>query len=242
MTVAYDGSGFHGFAINRGVPTVAGALSDALERVLGHPVELACAGRTDRGVHALGQVVSFGVGAGGCDLESMTRSVNRMCGPRIAVSQAEFTDSAFDARFSCTGRVYRYLVLNSPVGNPLLAGFCWHVERPLDFSAMRAAGARLVGEHDFSSLCRRASPDQSLVRTVRRAVWRREGGLATFEIEARAFCHQMVRSAVGLLVVIGMGRRPASSVDGVLAARDRSAAPPPAPPHGLVMWRALYSN
>ena len=242
MTVAYDGSGFHGFAPNEGVPTVAGALRDALASVLGHRVDLVCAGRTDRGVHARAQVVSFDADVTRADPVRLVRAVNRMCGPSISASRASIESPDFDARRSCTGRVYRYRVLNAVVPNPLAAGLCWHVERPLDLRAMRTAADRLLGDHDFSSFCRRnpSRPDQSMVRTVRRAVWWLEGDVAVFEIEASAFCHQMVRSLVALLVSVGLGRHKPSDVGAIIEARDRSAAPSPAPPHGLVLWAALY--
>ena len=244
MTVAYDGSSFHGFARNEGVPTVAGTLADALGTVLGHPVDLVCAGRTDRGVHARAQVVSFDADMERADPARLARAVNRMCGPYISVSRASVASPDFDARRSCTGRVYRYRVLNSLVPDPLAAGLCWHVEHPLDLGAMRTASDRLLGDHDFSSFCRRnpSHPDQSMVRTVRRAVWWLEGDVAVFEIEASSFCHQMVRSLVALLVSVGLGRRKPSDVGTIIAARDRSAAPSPAPPGGLVLWAALYDR
>ncbi len=244
MTVAYDGSNFHGFARNEGVPTVAGTLSDALSSVLGHPVDLVCAGRTDRGVHARAQVVSFDADVERADPVRLVRSINRMCGPSISVSRASVVSAGFDARHSCTGRVYRYRVLNSPVPNPLVGGLCWHVEHPLDLRAMRTAADRLLGDHDFSSFCRRnpSHPDQSMVRTVRRAVWWLEGDVAVFEIEASSFCHQMVRSLVALLVSVGLGRHKPSDVGAIIAARDRGAAPSPAPPGGLVLWAALYDS
>lgn len=242
MTVAYDGSHYHGFARNEGVPTVAGVLGDALSSVLGHSVDLVCAGRTDRGVHARAQVVTFDADEERADPVRLARAVNRMCGPNISVSRASVVPSDFNARHSCTGRVYRYRVLNSPVGDPLAAGLCWHVEHRLDLGAMRTAADCLLGEHDFSSFCRRnpSHPGQSMVRTVRRAVWWLEGDIAVFEIEAGAFCHQMVRSLVALLVSVGLGRHQPSDVGKIIAARDRSAAPSPAPPHGLVLWAALY--
>ena len=244
MTVAYDGSEFYGFARNEGVPTVAGSLGDALASVLGHPVDIVCAGRTDRGVHARAQVVSFDADMERADPVRLVRAINRMCGPRISASRAGIESPDFDARRSCTGRVYRYRVLNSPVPNPLAAGLCWHVERSLDLRAMRTAADRLLGDHDFSSFCRRnpSKVDQSMVRTVRRAVWWLEGDVAVFEIEARSFCHQMVRSVVALLVSVGLGRHKPSDVGTVIAARDRSATPSPAPPHGLVLWAALYDR
>ena len=244
MTVAYDGTDFYGFARNEGVPTVAGVLGDAMESVLGHRVKLVCAGRTDRGVHARGQVVSFDASAERADPARLTRALNRMCGPRIAVSDARVVSGAFDARRSCTGRVYRYRVLNSLVADPLAARFSWHVVHPLELTAMRAAADCLLGDHDFGSFCRRnpSLPDQSMVRTVRRAVWWREGEVAVFEIEARSFCHQMVRSLVALLVAVGAGRRRAEDMPSVIAARDRADTPGPAPPQGLVLWSALYDR
>ena len=244
MTVAYDGSNFYGFARNEGVPTVAGALTEALTSVLGHRIDLACAGRTDRGVHARGQVVSFDAATERSDPARLVRSLNRMCGPAISVRDACVTAPDFDARRLCTGRVYRYRVLNAPVVEPLLARTCWHVHQPLDLGAMREAADCLLGEHDFSSFCRRnpSRPEQSMVRTVRRAVWWTEQDTAVFEIEARSFCHQMVRSLVALLVSVGLGRHKPSDVGAIIAARNRAAAPSPAPPHGLVLWAARYDR
>ncbi len=242
MNVAYDGSGFYGFAENEGVPTVAGSLSEALTSVLGHRVKLVCAGRTDRGVHARGQVVSFDADPQRCDPARLAKSLNRMCRPGVSVSDVRVASPDFDARRSCVGRVYRYRVLNAPVSDPLRERTSWHVRQPLDLGAMREAARCLVGEHDFSSFCRRnpSRPEQLMLRLVRRAVWWREADTAVFEIEARAFCHQMVRSLVALLVAVGGGQRQVADVSAVMAARDRSACPSPAPPHGLMLWAAHY--
>ena len=244
MTVAYNGAPFCGFARNQGVPTVAGALSDALGRVLGHEVDLACAGRTDRGVHAAGQVVSFDAASERADPVRLVRSVNRLCGPDVAARNARVVADDFDARLSCLSRVYRYRILNSPVPDPLRAAVSWHLEHPLDIRAMRAASDRLLGARDFSSFCRRnrSRPDESLVRTVHRAEWQRQDDLLVFEIEARSFCHQMVRSLVGTLAAVGSGRLQAAAVGAILEARDRNAAPSPAPPHGLILQKACYRD
>ena len=244
MTVAYDGSNFYGFARNEGVPTVAGALTEALTSVLGHRIDLACAGRTDRGVHARGQVVSFDAATERSDPARLVRSLNRMCGPAISVRDACVTAPDFDARRSCTGRVYRYRVLNAPVADPLAAPSCWHVPHRLDLGAMRQAADCLLGEHDFSSFCRRnpSRPEQSMVRTVRRAVWWTEQDTAVFEIEARSFCHQMVRSLVALLVAVGRGRRNLADMPRIVEARNRAVTPSPAPPQGLILWAALYHH
>jgi tRNA pseudouridine38-40 synthase len=246
LDIAYDGSGFHGFAENPGVRTVAGVLREALEKVLGHRIELTGAGRTDRGVHAHGQVISFDAHAARFDPDALARSLNKLLGPAIAVRAAAVVDDSFDARFSATARVYRYRILNRPVHDPLLARRVWHVAPPLDLNALRLGADPLIGEHDFSSFCRK--PDvaddgapPSLRRDVRRVRWSELGDdLLEFEIEGGSFCHQMVRSIVGTLVDMGLGRRKAGEMMGILAARDRGSAGRVAPPEGLVLWEVKY--
>ena len=248
MKVAYDGSGYRGFAANPGVRTVGGELAGALERVLGHGVALTCAGRTDAGVHAWGQVVHFDTPSEP-DLVSLQRSLNKMLGPSVVVRAADLAAPGFDARRSATGRRYRYTVLNRPLPDPFLASTTWHVDEPLDLRAMTLACDPLIGRHDWSSFCKRPAepePDatlgpHSLVRVVREARWADLGmGVLRFEIEASAFCHQMVRSVVGTLVAVGRGRRRAGDIGGLIRARDRSRASEPAPPHGLCLWRVSY--
>lgn len=248
LTVAYDGSGFHGFARNVGVRTVAGVLTEALDRHLGRPVDITCAGRTDRGVHAQGQVITFDAPADRVasegEVEGLVRAVNRMCGPEVAVRDPAVVGDDFDARFSATARRYRYLVWNHPEPDPFSARSAWHVPRPLSLPALRLACDPLIGEHDFSSFCRRprgAPGEVSLVRRVTEAAWSDDGGgRLRFEIEATAFCHQMVRAVVGTLVAVGLGKMTAGDVSGVLAARDRSGAGDLAPPHGLTLWTVRY--
>ena len=263
LVVAYDGSGFHGFADNPGVRTVAGVLREALERVLRHGIELTGAGRTDRGVHARGQVVSFDARADRFDPDALGRSLNKLVGPAIAVREIAAAPPDFDARRSATGRIYRYRIWNRPVHDPLLAPTTWHVAQPLDLAALRLGADPLIGEHDFSSFCRRprgtgenqsgvgnvvgsarelaSVPEPSLRRLVRRATWTDRGeGLLEFEIEAGSFCHQMVRSVVGTLVDMGLGRRKAGEMTAIVAARHRGAAGQMGPPEGLVLWEVLY--
>jgi tRNA pseudouridine38-40 synthase len=243
MTVAYDGSGFRGFWPNADVRSVGATLRASIEKVLGHAVEIACAGRTDAGVHAQGQVVSFDAGADGLDLEGLQRSVNTMCGPEVVVRTVAEADGDFDARHSATARCYRYTILNRPVPDPFLAATAWHVSVPLDLRAMRLARDPLIGEHDFSSFCRRpkGEPEVSLRRRVVDAAWHDLGDdLLRFDIEANAFCHQMVRSIVGTLVDVGRGRLRAGDVSAILRSRDRQAAADIAPPHGLTLWSARY--
>ena len=247
MTLAYDGGAFHGFAAQPGVTTVGGTLAATLQRVLGHPVDLVCAGRTDAGVHGWGQVVSFNADAARFDAARLQAAVNGLCGPAMAVREVAVADSPdFSARFDARARRYRYTVLNRPVPDPFLATTAWHVAQPLDVRAMQAACDPLIGEHDFTSFCRRpkGEDEPSMTRRVLDARWELDEaageGVLRFWIEATAFCHQMVRSITGTLVDVGLGKRTAADVLSALRARRRSAAGPVAPPHGLCLWEVVY--
>lgn len=243
MTVAYDGSGFRGFWPNDGVRTVGETLREAIERVQGHEIRIACAGRTDAGVHARGQVISFDAERKGLDLDSLQRSLNSMCGPEIVVHAAAETHDGFNARHSAISRLYRYTILNRSTPDPFLAATTWHVPDPLDIRALRSARDPLIGEHDFSSFCRRPKqePGVSLRRRVIDAAWHDLGGdLIRFDIEANAFCHQMVRAIVGTLVDVGLGKLRAAEVTTILRARDRQVASDLAAPQGLTLWQVRY--
>lgn len=248
LTVAYDGAAFHGFAAQPEVPTVAGSLVVAIERALRvKDVELTCAGRTDAGVHARGQVVHFDVPADtAVDPVVLQRRINRQLQPAIVVREVAVDVGGFDARHDAVARRYRYAVLNSPVPDPLLAAQAWWVPEPLDLRAMEAACDPLLGEHDFAAFCRKPTPrrDGTVPPTWRRVVdaeWEvRDDGLLYFWVEANAFCHQMVRSIVGLLVEVGRDRRQVADVLQILRGKDRNANAEPAPPHGLVLWDVKY--
>jgi tRNA pseudouridine38-40 synthase len=274
LKIAYNGSGFHGFAAQDGQATVAGAVQTALGRICRTTVTLTCAGRTDSGVHALDQVVHFDVPASvsqALDPVAVVKSCNSQLAPAIVVRQAEVAPPGFDARHSATARRYRYLVVNAPFADPLLAGLAWHVSDPLDLRAMQAAADALLGEHDFRAFCRRVpgtSPDDPIHRRVVDARWSRlngppgtsgsertghrappspalapvTGSLLAFEIEANAFCHQMVRSLVGTLVDVGRGRNRASDMLWIIRSADRQRASQPAPPHGLTLTAVRYGR
>ncbi len=266
LTVAYDGTDFHGFADQPGLVTVAGRLSAALERVLGHWVDITGAGRTDRGVHAWGQVITFDANAAALErigVAGVLRRVNKLCGPEIALRDLQLTDSRFDARFSARSRRYRYRLLNTETPDPLWRRYAWWIPEPLSVRAMQAAADALLGEHDFSSFCRRPRSREraevSLVRRVLDATWlgpqpaghhatsvhtstsvQTPPGLLCFEIESSAFCHQMVRAIVGTLVAMGLGRRTPGEMLSIIRAADRAAAAQIAPPHGLCLWQVTY--
>jgi tRNA pseudouridine38-40 synthase len=237
IDIAYDGSGFHGYARNPGVRTVQGELEDALGRILGAEIITSVAGRTDAGVHARGQVVSFT--ATELDVARVTRSLRSLLAPEIAVFVLAEAPDGFDARFSATSRAYRYLVSDRPVLDPVLRHTVWHVGAALDLDAMNRVASAFVGEHDFASLCR-AQEGKTTVRTVREARWSRLGDLVAYDVVATAFCHQMVRSMVALCVEAGRGRLQAERVPEILGARDRNAARGAAPPYGLTLVSVGY--
>lgn len=238
IDLSYDGSGFHGYARQRDVRTVQGDLEAALARILG-PTATEVAGRTDAGVHARGQVVSFSTGVG-VDCNRLARSLTGLLGPEIVVFDCRRVDDRFSARFSAVRRTYRYHILNRPYPDPLRRAVMWHVKHPLDVSAMDLATGYLVGEHDFASFCRRAEGG-STIRTVLSADWTRHpDDLVRLQIVGSAFCHQMVRSIVAFCVEVGRGRLAPDATPRVLEARDRNAARGAAPPHGLVLWHVDY--
>jgi tRNA pseudouridine38-40 synthase len=245
LTIAYDGSGFSGFPVQPGgVKTIAGALGEAVAKVLKHPVRFTVAGRTDAGVHAWGNVCHFDspLAAEELDLPKLQRALNKLCKPKIVVRAAEVAPEGFDARFSAVARRYRYTVLNRPVPDPFLHATTWQVEEPLDLRSMQLACDPLYGEHDFSSFCRKP-PDAggSNVRRLHDARWLDLGdGLLRFDVEASSFCQQMVRSLVGTLVDVGLGRKRAGDVSWILRSKDRSLAGQLAPPHGLCLWEVVY--
>jgi tRNA pseudouridine38-40 synthase len=254
LVVAYDGAGFRGFAAQPGQRTVAGELGRALATALRQPVELTCAGRTDAGVHATGQVVHLDV-VGDFDVVSLVRATNAMVGPEVVVRSATAAPPGFDARRSARSRHYRYLVLEAAVPDPLLAPIAWHVRDRLDLRAMEAGADALLGEHDFRAFCRRppgSSPSDAIRRRVLDASWRvvqwpgggLDGGdrLLRFDVAAQSFCHQMVRSIVGTLADVGRGRRRASDVTWMLTGGDRSRGITLAPPHGLCLLGVDYGD
>lgn len=246
LTIAYDGTDFRGLAPNVGVRTVVGELVRVLTPHVGYPPDIVMSGRTDAGVHASDQVLSFDVPEAKADLDRIQKMITSRLGPEIVALDVAVVDAEFSARFDATARRYRYWVLNRPTPDPFLARYSWHVADELNLATMRLACDPLLGEHDFSSFCRRpkvaaeAEP-VSLVRRITDASWTDLGdGLLQFSIGGSAFCHQMVRSIVGFHVAVGRGKRSAGELRAVMAAKDRSRAETPAPPHGLTLTAVTY--
>jgi tRNA pseudouridine38-40 synthase len=244
LLVSYDGSCFSGFARNQGVVTVAETLEEYIGAICRTPVTITGAGRTDKGVHAYGQVVSFD-GPDDLDLARLQRSLNSRGAGRLVVREVVEEASSFDARFSATWRRYRYTIINSAFPDVASRHTSWHVHEPLSVEAMEQACAPLVGLHDFACFCRRPKRDDgievSLVRSVTAAGWKRGAGHELiFEITASAFCQQMVRSIVGTLVDVGRGQLTAASMVEILRRGDRQRAGQVAPPWGLSLYEVGY--
>lgn len=248
LTVSYNGAPFSGFARQPGQLTVQGELEQALSLVFRRPVEVVCSGRTDAGVHALGQVVSFDVANDeleGRNMRSLRRSLNALTHEGITVREVEERQPGFSARFDAQWREYHYHVCLDEVPPLFMRDFSWYVHGQLDIDAMREAAAHLVGEHDFKSFCMAASAvGKPTCRNVHEISLSREmimgEGILTIKVVGNAFLHSMVRTIVGTLVMVGRGQRKPEWVREVLEARNRTAAGENAPAAGLVFWRVQY--
>jgi tRNA pseudouridine38-40 synthase len=249
IDLSYDGGDFHGWAAQPGLRTVEGELSSGLATVLGLPsVSLVCAGRTDAGVHARGQVVHLDVDAGVLDAvpdrgtdptpDSLGRRLNGLLPPDLRVRRVVAAPDGFDARFSPLWRRYAYRICDG-VPDPMVRRHVLARPRPLDADAMNQASSTLVGLHDFAAFCKRRE-GATTVRTLLDLCWERDGDLLTGRIRADAFCHHMVRSLVGCLLAVGEGRRPVAWPAEILAARSRDPGVLVVPAHGLVLEEVGY--
>ena len=240
LTIEYDGAPFAGWQFQADAASVQGALADAIEAFAGERVAVSGAGRTDAGVHALGQVAHVDL-AKEWDTDTVRDALNARLRPHpIAVLSAERVAADFDARFSAKRRHYLYRIANRRPDLALDRGRAWRVPRPLDVEAMHAAAQRLLGKHDFTTFraaeCQAKSPEKTLDRLdVSRA-----GDEVHVTAVARSFLHSQVRSMVGSLVLVGDGKWNANDLAGALAARDRSMCGPLAPPDGLYLVKVDY--
>ena len=240
MTVEYDGSGYVGWQRQQNGPSVQAALEEAVFAYSGETVRVFGAGRTDAGVHALGQVAHVDLARpGGAD--TLRSAVNaHLRHQPVCVVEAEEVDGGFDARFSATRRTYLYRILNRRPPPALDRGRVWHVGPPLDADAMHRAAQRLVGHHDFTTFRASECQARSPVKTLDLLEVRRAGDEIRVTAEARSFLHRQVRNMVGTLERVGAGRRSADDVAAALEARDRAAAGPTAPACGLYLKAVGY--
>jgi tRNA pseudouridine38-40 synthase len=243
LTLQYDGTDFVGWQRQASGVSIQGLLEDALRPIEGRPVTVHGAGRTDAGVHALGQVCSFSLTAS-IEPGQLGRALNAVLPADLRVANAEVVAGDFHARFSATGKIYDFRIVSAPFVSPFVRRYVWHVTSRLDIAAMQAAAAGLVGEHDFAAFQGSGAAVKSSVRTIRRLDW---SGVGTSEdplvvqIEGNGFLRHMVRTLAGTLVDIGAGRRPPDTIAAILSSRDRTRAGATAPPSGLFLRQVLYS-
>jgi tRNA pseudouridine38-40 synthase len=245
-TVEYDGTDFYGFQIQAQERTVQGEIERAIRAVAGQDARVVGAGRTDRGVHARGQVITFTVNWRH-DLPGLQSALNATLAPDVAILELGPATEEFHPRYSARSRTYQYTVANGAWRLPLERRYAWHVAPPLDQERMSAASRFLLGKRDFSTFGRPVHGDNT-VRTVYRAGWESQAGAArspesrllAFEIEADAFLYRMVRSIVGTLVRVGLGELTVEEFEGLLRARDRSLIRLVAPAQGLCLMRVEY--
>ncbi|MCL2826478.1 MAG: tRNA pseudouridine(38-40) synthase TruA [Eggerthellaceae bacterium] len=246
--MAYEGSAFSGFARQNGPLTVQGSLNDALEVLYKRPVETTCAGRTDAGVHALRQVVSFdldGEEFASRSLEALKRSLNALIDDHAVVCGIKEKPFGFSARFDAVSREYRYFISAESARPVLIGNRVWHVGRPLDIFAMQEGAAFLVGEHDFKSFCQAESAKE---KPTCRGITEISVGMAEvlgqevvcIKVVGTSFLHSMVRIIVGTLVAVGLGKHAPAWVEEVLLARERCFAGETAPASGLILWQVCY--
>ncbi len=242
LVLSYDGTRYVGWQLQANGPSIQAEVERALTVLHKEPVRVTAAGRTDSGVHALGQVASFAV-EHPIPVTAYVKGMNAHLPEDIAVREAEVRGSPFDARRDARGKRYRYRIENLPTRHPLGRLQAWQVFRPLDVAAMRAAAAPLLGRHDFGAF-RAADCDAAhAVRELRRLEVQ-EGPEGRIEVvaEATAFLKHMVRNLVGTLVEVGLGARSAGSMEDVLRSRDRKLSGRTAPPQGLVLDRVFYDE
>ena len=243
LVVAYDGGPFAGWQLQPNRPTVQGTLEAALSAIHGAPreaVAIVGAGRTDAGVHALGQVATYRA-PNRRELPELLHGLAGLLPDSVRVVGARRLPASFHACRSATGKLYRYRIINRRIALPFESPWAWLVRPPLDVDAMRKAAGRLVGEHDFSAFASAGGQQESGVRTLRRlALVEQPGGVLEFDAEADGFLYRMVRNLAGFLVDVGLGRRRAEEAADVLAAGDRRCAGGTAPPQGLCLVRVDY--
>ncbi len=239
ITIEYDGTHYHGWQVQPSGETIQAILERAISTFLRTPTRIMGSGRTDAGVHALGQVANF-FSEQPHGPHRIRRALNALTPHDITIKEVEIVADCFDARRDGQSRVYEYHILNRTTPSPFYLNRAWHIHEPLDVEAMRRAILCLHGEHDFSSFraagCDAAHP----VRKVYRTSLEPRGELLVYTIEATAFLRHMVRNIVGTLVEVGCGLRTPQSFGALLEARDRTKAGPTAPPHGLYLVEVRY--
>ena len=239
LTIAYDGTDFHGWQLQPELRTVQGVLDHAIAALTRDKPTTIASGRTDAGVHALGQVVHF-LSPTHLSPDTLRKGLNALLPADVRVLEVEDRPQAFHATLDARSKRYRYVIDNRPVADPFLTRYAWHLFHHLDEAAMLRASRPLLGRHDFRSFETEWPNRTSSVRTIFDLGVERLEDRLHIEVEADGFLYNMVRSIVGTLVLVGKGRRPESFAAEALAAQSRTAAGPTAPPRGLFLLRVRY--
>ena len=243
LVIAYDGAGYAGWQVQKTGIGVQQRVEEAIAKIFPSATRLHSSSRTDTGVHALGMVAQVEIPDAQVSMPvtKMALAFNAFLPPDIRIMSVKKSPPDFDARFDAKGKQYRYFIWNAPAMNPLLRHQAWHVARPLDLAAMRAAAKLFLGTHDFKSLAATRNYEmKSTVRTLHRCDIRRNGPLLTVFIEGDGFLYKMCRGIVGTLAQAGQGKIAPSEITSILGQKDRRAAGMTAPAHGLVLWKVFY--
>jgi len=241
LILEYDGTSYHGWQIQPGIPTVQGFLEKSLLYVFGQKIKVVAAGRTDAGVHAQGQVINF-ISKGKVPSFAIRPAINSHLPKNIRVKKVEDVDLNFHAQRSALNRLYRYIIHNGSFLSPFCHHFVWQVPFPLKIDKMRRASQFLLGEHNFSSFENQGSSSFSSYRKIEEIVILSRRKFIIIYIKANSFLYKMVRNIVGTLMEISRGKIPVSQMKVILEAKDRRIAGPTAPPQGLCLVRVGYKK
>ena len=240
LIIEYDGTNYQGWQVQPKGPTIQGMLEDKIKLLTGESIQLFGSGRTDAGVHALGQVAHFKTQSR-MDLHSIQRALNSLLPPDIVIQKIEEVEEDFHARKHAKSKIYEYRILNRGLRSAFYRGYVWHIPQKINLTQMKKATQGLVGEHDFLAFRTVGSSTRTTIRRVTRAEWKRgRDGLIRFEIEANGFLKQMVRSIVGTLVEVGKGKINPEEFQKILTSKDRKKAGPTAPAQGLFLKEVKY--
>jgi len=241
LKLAYDGAAYHGWQKQPQLKTVQGVLEGALMRLTRTCGNLNASGRTDAGVHALDQVVSFSADTS-LSPDNLLRALNSLLPSDIVVTEVTYVPEDFHARYSAKSKVYLYMIWKDPFPSPFYYRYSWHIPFPLNLETMEEAAGHLLGTHDFSAFRATSGKDRNPQRNLLRIDLVSEESFLKMFVEADAFLHHMVRNIVGTLVEIGRGRFLSYQSKVILESRDRRKAGPTAPPQGLFLYRVNYCN
>ena len=241
LTVAYDGTDYAGWQVQKNAKTVQGEIEKALKKIYGAKIRLIGAGRTDSGVHARAQIANF-FETKKVSLKQLRSALNANLPKDISIVAVEKALPKFHARFDASGKVYRYTILNDPVSDPFTRNYCCRIPYRLDLSLMRKEAAVLLGRHDFKCFQRKSgsSPVKDTRRTIKKVILQKKGNLIHITIEADGFLHNMVRNVAGTLIEIGRGYFHKGSMRKILSSKDRTKAGPTAPAGGLTLIEVKY--